>query len=610
MTTESKIIECGSRLFRIICLITSSFVIQAKGHATPLAAGVAIHGWTILSDSEPDAMAVIARGPAYQINQLELSQAMVGSLRELQDEKRQLTVCRLVAAAHAAGIAEVTVADNALYNLDYYPERFRTGPGGTLDLDNTAFWQWFKDDYRALLDRVPAVDGVVLSFIASPGRPDLQSSQQLTSGALKLAALLNAVADVVVGERHLNLYARLYPNEIAGDPCIKELVDHIARPEVRLMSKFSPMDYFLTGPNNASVGAYDRPTIVEWDAVGEFNGQGVVANTWVEDIMRRYREVSVRSHVIGYTARVDRFVSSRLIGRPGEINLLALKRAAEDPDVTAKQVYAEFIDERYGVAARPDVEAAFKNAYDIASSVFYVLGLPVNDHSRLDYDLYTESYGHNVIGRWLNPPVFWVGHGVDREFHCYRNILDHIAPAFVKDPRYVPPAYVPGSERRWIHPGEAMDEEYLRYILTEKDFGVSSAEDSLQHIDNARSKLASGAYDELHNYFERTLLTARLHRAVAAVYYGFRVWSRGEPYRSAYVYDVVQNGLTSSKEVVRLIRDFPVPPQSAEYEWAKDADRAERYLRLITQDGWLSEDPQGQHIPDPAAGLRFSPKTN
>jgi len=594
-----------ARLNRWLGLIISCVICQVVGQAAPLAAGTAVRGWTILSESEPDAMAVIAGSASYRINQLELSQAMVGSLRELKDEKRQQIVGRLVDAAHVAGIAEVTVADNALYSLDYYPARFRTGPGGTLDLDNADFWQWFKADYRSLLDRVPGADAVVLSFIAAPGHADQQASQRLASGPQKLAAVLNAVADVVVGERHLNLYARIYPDERAGDPRIKELVGLIARPEVRLMCKVSPMDYFLTGPNNANLGTYDRPTLVEWDAVGEFSGQGVVANTWVEDIMRRCRDVGARAHVIGHTARIDRFASSRLIGKPGEINLLALKRASEDPNVTAEQVYAEFIDEHYGSAARTDVAAAFKNAYDIDTAVFYVLGLPVNDHSRLDYDLYTESYGHNVVGRWLTPPILWVGHGVDREFHCYRNVLDHIAPAFVKDPRYVAPFYTPGDERQWIHPGEAMNEEYLRYILAEKDFGVKCAEDSLQHIEHGRSTLAPGAYADLHDYFERTLLTARLHRVTAAAYYGFRVWSRGEPYRSDYVLQTVQNGLDGIKQVVRLIRDFPVPPLTAEYDWSKDPDRAERYFRLIVQDGWLSEDPQGQHIPDPAARQRF-----
>lgn len=29
----------------------------------------------------------------------------------------------------------------------YYPARFRTGPGGTLDLDDPAFWAWLKQDY-------------------------------------------------------------------------------------------------------------------------------------------------------------------------------------------------------------------------------------------------------------------------------------------------------------------------------------------------------------------------------------------------------------------------------------------------------------------------------
>lgn len=54
--------------------------------------------------------------------------------------------------------------DHSLYDIDYYPERFRTGPGGTIDLDNTEFWEWLKDDYRQMLDRVSEADGLVPDF--------------------------------------------------------------------------------------------------------------------------------------------------------------------------------------------------------------------------------------------------------------------------------------------------------------------------------------------------------------------------------------------------------------------------------------------------------------
>jgi len=596
----------GLRFARILgasvgctCLLAGSLA------ASPLPADAPVRGWTILSGSEPGALDVIAAAPAYGINHLGLSQELISNLNEVKNDAKCALINQLVDKAHAAGVAEVVVWDRALYTADYYPDEFRTGPNRTLDLDNPAFWEWLKADYRKMLDRVPKVDGLVLTFTFTPTPIEAQYSKKLTTSQQKFAAVINAIADVVIGERHLNFYVRIFPNDRPEDPAIRGAIDLFVRKEIRLMIKLTPLDYFLTSPDAGYIGAVARPTLVEFDAAGEYDGQGIVANLWVDDILNRWRRLSQRPNVIGYAARTDRLGESRVIGRPGEINLFALKRGAEDPEVTSEQIYDEFITAHYGAAAVPEVKAAFKNGYDITTSVFYTLGSVLNDHSKLDYDIYTPPYGHLVSGRWLHPPIVYVRHGVNREFHYWRDIVDHLAPAFVKDPSFKQAEnFVPTyDQKRWIQPGEAMDEEYLRYIITEKNYGVSLAEDSVRHIDNARAALMPEAYEDLHHYFQRTLLTARLQRATASAYFGFRVWCRGKPYQTGYVHDTVQNGLTEMKDVAALIRNYPVKPPTAAYVWTKDADSADRYFQMIVQDGWPKEDQQG--IPDPTAGVKF-----
>ena len=106
-----------------------------------------IRGWTILSESEEDAMAVIAAAPEYNINHLQISHNIVHDLREVRDSQKRALTNRLTRAAHDAGIGEVVVWDHALYDLDYYPQRFRTGPSGTLDLDNPDFWEKLTASY-------------------------------------------------------------------------------------------------------------------------------------------------------------------------------------------------------------------------------------------------------------------------------------------------------------------------------------------------------------------------------------------------------------------------------------------------------------------------------
>ncbi|HZP59121.1 MAG TPA: hypothetical protein VFB27_02275, partial [Opitutaceae bacterium] len=362
--------------------------------ATPLPADSPVRGWTILSGNEKGARAVISAAPAYQVNQIELSQDIIGNLNETADAAKCALVNQLIDQAHNAGIPEVVVWDRALYKIDYYPAEFRTGPNGTIDLDNPAFWEWLKADYRKMLDRLPKVDGVALTYTFTPTPIEDQYSKKLTSPQQKFAAVINAIADVIVGERHLNFYVRIFPNDQPQDPVVRDTIRLLSRPEIRLMIKLTSLDYFLTSPDCAFIGAVPRPTVVEFDAAGEYNGQGLLANSWVDDILNRWRRLSRKPNVIGYAVRTDRLKESRVIGRPGEINLLTLQLGAADPDVTSEQVYDKFITDHYGAAALPEVKAAFKNSYDITTSILYTLGIVLNDHSKLDYEIYTPPYGH------------------------------------------------------------------------------------------------------------------------------------------------------------------------------------------------------------------------
>jgi hypothetical protein len=575
--------------------------------AAPLPPNAAVHGWTILSDSEPDGMATIQASRAYGINHIELSHLVVHDLREIKDDKRCAMVNRLTDAAHAAGVTEVVLWDHAFYPLNYYPQEFRTGPEGTIDLDNPAFWEWMKADYRAMLDRVPNADGIVLTFIETGTRAERQHSTKLKTNQEKLAAAVNAVADVVIGERKLNLYARTFSYNQAEYDNVIGAVKLIARPEVRLMMKETPHDFFLTHPNDFYAGAIDRPTLIEFDAAGEFHGQNITAITWPEYVLRRWRDFAKRPHVVGYTARADRYGDTRLVGTPGEINLLALKRGADDPEVTAEEVYDEFIVSRYGGQALDEVKAAFKNAFDIASSVFYTLGSNVANHSELNYDPSAASYLLHISGKWLTPPVGYVGHGVDREFHYWKEIVEHLAPPFMKDLSGAWQArawqQVPWVvEKAWVHPGEAMTEQYLRYIVAEKEYGIARAEDAARHIENARASLKPAAYEKLRHHFQHTLLTARLQRAASAAYFGFRTWSRGGEHRTKYVEETVQNGLATMEELIPVIRDYPVKPPVGQWNWTKDADQAQQYFDWIVRDGWPAKT---REVANPQAGMKF-----
>ncbi len=568
-------------------------LLSAAAHAedfrpAPLADGEPVRGWMILSDSLTDGLRVIERAPDYDINHLQISHHVVHDLRHVRDERRRGIAHVFTEAAHEAGIQEVVLWDRVLYYMGYYPDRFKTGPDGTIDLDNPEFWEWFKDDYREMLDLVPDIQGIILTFIETGARVERQHSEVMLTNQEKLAAAVNAVADVVIGERGLNLYARTFSYDDAEYENIVGAVDLFERPEIRLMMKETPHDFFLTHPNDRFAGTIARPTLMEFDAAGEFNGQGIIANTWPQYMLRRWSDFLERDHIIGYVARTDRYGTTRMIDRPNEINLLALKRYFEDRTVDADTVYREFIAWHYGEKAYPHVRAAFENAYDIVSSTMYTLGTNVADHSKLNYDPYPSSYARHVSGKWIDPPVAQVGHGVGREFHYWKEVVEHIAPRWAKAggaqlweiPRVV--------EAGWLTAEEKMNEEYLRYILTQKDYGVRLARESLQHIRDAQPYLSGADFDLLYHHFNHTLLTARLYRKSAAAYWGFRVWARGDDRRSNFVPRQTREGLLGMREIARDIREYPVKPPAGQWNWVEDADMADQYWHWIVEEGWPS----------------------
>jgi hypothetical protein len=551
----------------------------------PLPPGTPVRGWNVLTDHVPSGLKTIAAARRYGINHLQISHDVIHDLRHVREPGRLAIAQTYVEAARDAGIREVTFWDHSLYALSYYPGQFKTGPGGTIDLDDQAFWAWFKDDYRAMLAIAPPIDGLILTFVETGARVEQQHSDVLTTAEQKLAYLVDRVADVVVDEFGMNLYVRnfgYYPEEILRIIGAIELIEHDA---VRVMNKETPHDFFLTHPVDTFTADLDRQVLVEFDTTGEFHGQGVVANTFPEVFVERWRHFEDQRNVIGYVARTDRYGDTAIIDTPTEINLYALKRAVEDPGVTADDVYDEFVAARYGRLAVPLVGRTLRDARESTLSTLYTLGLSTANHSELDYDPYGSGYHRHVSGKWLDPPVVHIRRTVNRTFHYWTDIVDHVAPLSAKRSSIVDRELPWVVENGWLHRDtDLMTEEYLRYIVREKDHGVRLAERSLLQIKLSRFVLSARRHPELLALYERSLLTARLHRAVATAYFGYRVYVThpGERQRMARV---VWRGLDEALAVARAIRDFDGPVPVGQWNWRADADQAELYHRRISQ-GW------------------------
>jgi hypothetical protein len=452
-----------------------------------------------------------------------------------------------------------------------------------------------------MLDLMPGVNGLVLTFIETGARAEKQTSLRYPTPAEKLAAVINAVADVVVGERKMQLYARSFAYTREEYKLTLGALALIARPEVRLMMKETPHDFFLTHPVDPWVGSIARPTIVEFDAGNEFSGQGQIANTWPEVMIERWGLLQRRPNVIGYVARTDRFGPSRIVGHAGEILLHALARKTSDPTITADRIYDEFAKQRYGAAAAPQVVAAFRTAHDVVTSSLYTFGTSTAKHSSLGYDPYGSNWNRHVSGKWLEPPVVQLGHGIDRQLHYWTDVIQPLAPGRQKRAggpleRDAPWVLAQG----WVTPEEAMTEQVLAQVLREKQFGIDRAAEAVGHI-AAATALQPADRDELAGLFRRTLMTARLHHAVAAAYFGHRVWARGTPFRTPTLDRTIREGLAGIEAEAAAIEAEPVPASAGEWKWRDDAQRAREYLEKIAVAGW--KDYGGEVFPYRASAM-------
>lgn len=550
-----------------------------------------LRGWNISSDNEAGAMRVIeVAASEYDINHLEFSHQLVHNLKDVRPTGKAELVNRLAAYAHAKGIQEVCVWDHALYDLGYYPDEFKIQVNGRqqLDLDNPYFWSWLRSDYNGMLGLIPHVDGVVLTFTDTGAIASDQYSTQLKSDADKLAAVVDSLAKIIIDEHDLSLYIRAFARDQKQLGLLTDCMRRLNHPDIKIIAKEVRQEFLLTHPISSvtdSIRRYD--VVIEFDAAHEYNGQSILASMFPEVHVKRWKEYMSEPNVVGYVARTDRLFDSRIVDGPCEINLFALKRAAEDPWVDVGTIYREFIVKEYGEQALPFIEPAFRKTYNIITSVIYTLGIHVADHSVIDFSQ-ESSYLSLNPGKWQGDLEYTVEHDVNKTFHYWKDVANHLCPAPYKRPDSRLAGEVPFVfENGWLEDRELMNMEYLNDIVAEKDYGVRLAQSALEDVIKAKPYIVkAGEYSKLIETFRRTEIAARAYRASAKAYFAFRVYSRGGEFRTPQLQYMLQEGLDEIVAVSDEIAKYPYKGPRADFAFQSLANNAMAIHKSILDSGW------------------------
>jgi len=301
--------------------------------------------------------------PDFGINHLQLSHGCIMyAAKVIESEKVQRDFNFLGALAHSKGIRLYVWT----HELGYVPEGFFDG--ARVNLDDPGLWKWLAGKYRKLFELVPNIDGVVLTF--SETTCSLYGDRAISkmSNPERVARVTNVIHEVCK-EYHKTLYVRTW-----GPDWLPEAFKMVPD-EVRVMSKYTTGDWDLYKTHRKSIGVFGRhPQLIEADICGEYTGQSQVPWPLPEYLKWRIsydvNKIAEKNGVFaGVAARTERY-SNYIYETPNLVNLYALCRLVDNPDMDVDEIWNGWAVKEYGAAAAPHVVSAFKDLRVVNTTVF------------------------------------------------------------------------------------------------------------------------------------------------------------------------------------------------------------------------------------------------
>jgi hypothetical protein len=346
----------------------------------------AVQGW-ILLDADPDAVAQTLQAAAgFGVNHVQLSHDLIMNVEDVlgDDQATQARIETLnlaISLAHQQGM-DAYVWTHELSGVDaevcYAPD--------------DALWEQRAQAYRAMFERLPGLDGVVLMFGSAPIPPwfTLCGCEWCTETypdgtpldspppAERIRIVTEKIGGVVVNELGRQLYVRTFVHEPAEIPWHGEGLAAVDGVEFTGMHKGSVQDwqpYNPHDPNTGHVGPH--PSVLELDLAGEYYGLSVLPFCAPGYYWYRMDHLW-KNQGIGVVSRVQRG-SAHALSTPNEVNLLAVRRLVEDHDEPLAAIWDEFLGDFYGVTPdlpqQPVLKRILADTFPIRLKSHYTLGI-------------------------------------------------------------------------------------------------------------------------------------------------------------------------------------------------------------------------------------------
>ena len=565
-----------------------------------------LRGWNILSSHKENGLRTLDSAQAYGVNYVELSHyQLIHDLKDLRDDKKRADANFFVDEIQKRGM-KAFFWDHAFYAMDYYPDEFKVEAQGDqnlahhtkkfeggieqqLDLDNPEFWNWVYQDYDSLLALSPKLDGITLTFIETGSYVIYQHSDVLKTPGQKLAALVDSLGNYFIDKKGLDLHIRTFIYNQFEKASILEALKLIQNKDIKVMIKMVPHDWFMTYPYQDFVAEIPFPVIIEYDGGMEYAGENIIANPFVQYFSNAFKHYHPFENVVGYCSRSDRFEETAAVGTPGEINMYALAKLVNDPSLSVDQITEAFITKNYGPETLPYLKPAFDSARTVIMASMYTLGTHTADHSRLNFHR-ENIYQTHTTGEWYAPndQLYYVGHGVNKTFHNYKDVINALAfPAHKTDTVGLKRDIAWVLDSNWLTPEEAMTPQFLEDILTEKQYAIDLAEKNLQLVSAALPFIKDRTKaNQLYHTFNRTVLFTKERKAVAQAVYGYRLWCKSAGYQTPEFQQLIWEGLNQADELIQQMENYPGHVPLGQWRWHRDRESYDVYYEAITKTGW------------------------